>query len=181
MSLKLYVDSDDVLADWEGSMVNAINHPDIVCRHTLNKHPNRDQLIRGVYKKIPDFFAHLPLISHGVDLVNALKEAEIPFEILTAVGSDHHSFEIVKECKLQWFKHHFGIQEEQIICVPLSSDKVAYSGKDKILVDDYDKNIHQWNAGGGVGHLFKKDKETVRDILADIQLRYNNHILVSGT
>lgn len=176
MSLEIYVDSDGVLADWVSKMIELVNHPEIVCQETLNKHPNRSEFIQNVYKKHPDVFAHLSPITTGMALVKQLQNVDIPFKILTAVGPDHHSFEIVKETKLQWFKLHLNISEEDVICVPLSADKQTYCKENAILIDDYEKNIEEWIESEGVGILFKDNKETIKDILTEISSRYKKHI-----
>lgn len=170
----LYLDSDGVLADWVSKMIEMINHPEIICQETLNKHPKRSIYIQEVYKKNPNLFAELNPIPLGVNLVNRLRDLNIPFKILTAIGPDHHSFETAKETKLQWFKHHFSLSEEEVVCVPLSEDKKMYCWDGVVLVDDYEKNVEDWNENDGIGLLFKEDEHVVSNILEQIVIHHKS-------
>lgn len=172
MKLKLYVDSDGVVADWVKKMIELINHPEIVCQETLNKHPERTQYIRTIYSKHPSVFGELDIIPLGKKLLETLQTLNISFNILTAVGPDHHCFDTVKRTKIMWFKEHFGLTDEQIICVPNSSDKTKYAYSNTILIDDYEKNIQEWNERGGQGLLFKEDEQSFREMVEQIKQLY---------
>lgn len=168
----VYIDSDGVVADWVTHMIDVINHPEIVCQETLNKHPERTELIKTAYVENPHIFNELPPIANGIKLVSLLRARGIPFKMLTAVGEEHFSFDIVKETKLQWLTHHLSLKEEDIICVHRSSDKVLYVEEGVFLIDDYEKNVSQWSACGGVGVLFKDDPETLNDIVTTVAKAY---------
>lgn len=173
MKLKLYLDSDGLVADWVAKMIELIQHPEIVCQETLNKHPERSQYIQAVYKTNPEVFGELDIIPLGKKLIETLQALNISFKILTAVGPDHHCFDTVKRTKIMWFKQHFNLSEEHIICVPNSSDKTKYAYSNAILVDDYEKNIQEWNECGGKGLLFKEDEQTYLELIEQIKRLFN--------
>lgn len=164
MNIDLYVDVDGVLADWVKEMVWAINHDEIYDQTTLNKHPEARSLIRNVYDKDMFFFTRPPVTTFGKRLIDSLKEQEVSFKILTAVGDVHPSFEIAADSKRLWLKGMFGIPAEDVICVPLSEDKMQYANNN-FLIDDYRKNIEQWEKAGGMGHQYEDHAFCVEDIL----------------
>ena len=46
------------------------------------------------------------------------------------------------------------------------SNKKDYSGKNKILIDDREDTINEWNAAGGIGILFTSTGQTINDLKA---------------
>jgi hypothetical protein len=43
-------------------------------------------------------------------------------------------------------------------------NKQEYSGKNKILIDDYTDNINEWNSKGGIGILFTSTQQTIDEL-----------------
>ena len=51
----------------------------------------------------------------------------------------------------------------QTCALPISN-KQDYAGKNKILIDDREDTIGEWNAAGGIGILFKSTSQTINDL-----------------
>lgn len=148
----IYIDLDGIGANWSGYMLS--NHfTEFESIDQLNNHPEMNRLIRNVYIKEPHVFRSLKPIKGYNKVLNAVKSLGIEWKILTAIGKDHPDPEIAREDKLYFLKHHFNIEREQVIITDDSPDKQKYAGAGKILIDDFDKNIKQWNAAGGLGIL----------------------------
>jgi len=63
-------------------------------------------------------------------------------------------------------KHGFTsvIPDSYIHIVPSAQDKKKFASSDRILVDDYPKNITGWTSSGGVGILHKSAKNTIKEL-----------------
>jgi hypothetical protein len=48
--------------------------------------------------------------------------------------------------------------------VDSAQHKKNYAWTNKILVDDYDKNIRAWRGAGGVGILHKNARQTIKEL-----------------
>ena len=65
-----------------------------------------------------------------------------------------------KHGKVVWAARYLRIPESNIILVR-REDKVIYAAPDAILIDDYDKNIKEWEAHGGIGIQHITAEQTV--------------------
>jgi len=60
--------------------------------------------------------------------------------------------------KMQWLKKHWPdvIKEKRVIITAGHEAKAAVSGPGKILIDDKNENIDEWNEAGGTGILYPR-------------------------
>ena len=69
--------------------------------------------------------------------------------------------------KMKWLKKNTGFKRANIHLV-LRSQKQAYAtnsvGEPNILIDDYDKNIREWEAKGGIGILHTDVGKTISEL-----------------
>ena len=69
--------------------------------------------------------------------------------------------------KMKWVKKNTGFKRANIHLV-LRSQKQAYAKtkeeKPNVLIDDYDKNIKEWNAAGGIGILHTDVGKTINKL-----------------
>ena len=65
-----------------------------------------------------------------------------------------------KRGKVIWAARYLKIPESQIILVE-REEKVKYANPRSILIDDYDKNITEWEAKGGIGILYKSSDQVI--------------------
>lgn len=161
----IYVDSDGVVADWVSWMIEQINHADITTQRELNKHPNRTELIKEVYKREPNAFYLLPVIEDGRRLIESLKQSGKKFKILTAIG-DQENTKQAHECKLEFYQEWFDLPLTDIIIVKESKDKLKYcEGHNTVLIDDYDLNCDTWKQAGGVSMFYDGTEGSMTDII----------------
>ena len=104
-----------------------------------------------------NFFAGLDWIAGGRDLLDFATSHFKLVRILSSAGTgkDWEKFKEVQAGKLQWLATNAPqIQKKNIIIVPFANLKAArHSGPDRILVDDKDTTIKNWNIRGGIGIL----------------------------
>lgn len=138
--LQVYLDLDGVFADFAKRV-----------KHLTGKHPDRldkNHLWR-IINMDKRFFAELELIEGCMALWEATKDLEPIF--LTGAPSTPTFHEQKKE----WVARIFG-PEFTVHVVPRKL-KQEYSGPGKVLIDDMQENIDQWNARGGHGILHTGD------------------------
>lgn len=146
----VYIDLDGVLADfqgWAGQFVPGVDYMDVF-----------------LYQ-YEDCFRDLEPIKRGITLLRAIKDPVI----LTAMPNyadflDYAAkkgiaapeatrrYNVMMSNKLTWVNSHIGTVP--VIIVPTRKAKTQFA-KGNILVDDYDPNIKDWRAAGGIGLLFK--------------------------
>jgi hypothetical protein len=97
----------------------------------------------------------------GSSLWNYVKNQN-PF-ILTSVGNDGNTEQ--KKQKKHKQTQRLGIPNNRVEFVTNGVDKANYSGSNKILIDDSEKNIRAWNNAGGIGILHKNNEDTIKKLM----------------
>tara|TARA_Y100000034_G_C6855243_1_gene388565 strand:+ start:375 stop:932 length:558 start_codon:yes stop_codon:yes gene_type:complete len=67
--------------------------------------------------------------------------------------------------KLKWLKRHVGKVPGTAYIVKRSSKKKfakGFRGEPNLLIDDFDKNIKEWEAAGGIGILHRSAAKTIK-------------------
>jgi len=62
-----------------------------------------------------------------------------------------------------------------VICVPRSASKQNHAGKNRILIDDLESNINEWEAKGGIGILHKNAGETLAILKKILYTKYDTY------
>jgi phosphoglycolate phosphatase-like HAD superfamily hydrolase len=106
-------------------------------------------------KELINFWSKLPKTKDCDKLWSFLKEHQ-PL-ILSASGNSEPS------CmgKKLWCKKNLGIDSDRVFCSKTSSEKQKYASNKSILIDDFDKNIKQFNKNGGHGILHARINKTL--------------------
>lgn len=154
--LQVYLDLDGVFADF-GKRV----------KHLTGKYPHqldKNRLWRMINSD-ERFFAELELIEGCIALWEATKDLEPIF--LTGAPSSP----VFEQQKREWVARVFG-PEFTVHVVPRRL-KQEYSGPGKVLIDDMEENIEQWNARGGHGILHSGDHESTVAALKELMEIYN--------
>ena len=81
--------------------------------------------------------------------------------ILTSIGTTNP--EQKKQNKLKQTRS-LGIPDNRVIFVTNGTDKAAYSGPNKILIDDSPENIRAWTTKGGVGIQHINNDQTIKSL-----------------
>ncbi len=114
-----------------------------------------------IVREHPNFWSDLKLLPEAENLWDYVNKRN--GQILSTVAySDPNS----GPGKLKWLKKNIQLTDsERIHITRARRDKQLYAfnyGVSNILIDDYHKNIHEWNKSGGVGHLHTNVEETIK-------------------
>ncbi|MDD3187223.1 MAG: hypothetical protein PHD02_01970 [Bacilli bacterium] len=141
----LYIDFDGVLLDTIDVTYKILGELNI---------DTKDYEAVGRFYETLDWnhiLAITPEINDGIKFLQEIISKDIfDVSILTHVNSLNETIE-----KVNFIRKYFdGIT---VIPVPKKISKTKMvNAKDSILVDDYDKNLKEWEEAGGVGILFSK-------------------------
>lgn len=146
--MKIFVDMDEVVADWTAAVFAATGH-----------NPENGWLSDELWAKFrmnPRLFRDLPVKPGATELMEYLKTyctrtgTEIAF--LTAIPHEN-DVPMVYYDKVMWATKHFpGVP---VLFGPHSYDKMFHcTSPDDILIDDRRSNIQEWESVGGRGHIY---------------------------
>jgi 5'(3')-deoxyribonucleotidase len=149
---KIYVDMDGVLADFFTEWGKLMGKDD-----WRNIGQENIPAALEKIKQTENFWLNLPLTPNAKNLLSLIKDVKGSYSICSSpLPGDPNS----EPHKREWIKNNlsFFLPEEIII----THDKAKYAtqpdGTPNILIDDYGKNIQQWEAAGGVGFKHKDHK-----------------------
>lgn len=144
---EIYLDSDGVLADYEGEY-----------KRLTGGDPAEKGKVKAMrFRQFPRFYANLPLMPDAMKLWNYCK----PFDHYVLTASSNYTC-TSKEDKQHWFRQHFNFGGDHLIVVAYPHDKYKYAGKGKILVDDNAKNCAEWEKAGGIAIHHISVEDTIR-------------------
>lgn len=105
----------------------------------------------------------MPVISGSSILLRFIKEHFDSYKILSAYPEWD---ERAKNAKIYWCQEKLGIPSSQIILCKRSEKKnyAVSNGIPNILIDDYDKNIKEWQSAGGIGIHFQYGAQTISEL-----------------
>lgn len=157
MSMKtIYFDMDGVLADFDRGV-----------EEILGFKQEWEEFMWEEMKKHPHFYYDLKPIEEAVELFKDIrKEYGDNCQILSAYPKPFRGIDEAFNDKIMWIKKYLG--EGITANLVYREEKVNYiKDSQSILIDDYDKNINEWNDKGGTGILFTNAKQ-VRKALNNI-------------
>ena len=150
--MKIYFDMDGVLANFNKGVI------DLLHLKPINQSDPFD------YKKTNALYAKMRTVDHYYDKLEPIQEAvdlllELyekygdDVQILTAIPKPHRGIITAPEDKINWTKRLISDKIKINICY--RAEKANFcTGVDCILIDDYDKNIKEWETLGGTGILY---------------------------
>lgn len=125
MKKKIYIDMDGTIALWQ------------------------DKTIEEVATK--GYFRDIPVVDNVLSMVRTLiKEGSMDVCILSSVFKDKHS----AGDKMHWLHKNLPeMRDENVFFVPYGEKKADYieMSENSFLLDDLSKNLHEWEAAGGIG------------------------------
>lgn len=150
----IYCDLDGVLVDFDKGYEELTG--------IVNK-----EFIKGDYnfwKPISDagasFWANLEWMSDGKVLWNYIKDITKTKPFLLSAPSRDPSSKIGKQA---WCKIHLNNQYDTLLLYP-RAQKQTFSGPNKILIDDMEVTINEWNKKGGIGILHTSAYNTINEL-----------------
>jgi 5'(3')-deoxyribonucleotidase len=140
----IFVDLDGVITNFQKKLSELLGHP---VKKEFGDDPKIWAAISRAGKK---FWSEMEWMPDGRELWEAI---EIYDPTILSAPSNHPSS---VEGKKEWLK-------ENLPDVPyiIEQKKEKHAGKDKILIDDREKNIKKWEEAGGIGILHKDAKTTI--------------------
>lgn len=171
--LEFYIDLDGLGTNWQDYVLQT-HFPEFNDIEDLNQHPQRAELIRGVYEREPRLFRNLPPLMKYQQLLSHLTKRRVRWMILTAAGSDHPCYHTAREDKLTYIHRHFGVDSSKVIVSRASEDKYLYAGKGKVLVDDFGRNCREWEQAGGSAILVEANVYCIDELIKRVDSLIDN-------
>ena len=140
---QIYCDMDQVLVNFVGGANK------VLAAAGLKPFPEEEKNVKWeAMKQIPKFWANLEPMSDAMTLWRFIRPHQ-PYILSTP----SKRMQTCKPEKIEWVRKHLG-SVEKIFLVP-REDKQNFAtnedGSPNLLIDDYEKNIKEWVARGGVG------------------------------
>lgn len=148
----IFCDMDQVLVDFIGGAEDAIGEPFATA--------DKDQRWNKI-ANTKGFWANLSWLSGGKRLWDFISKYDT--EILSAYSNRDGTS---RNGKLKWLSKNTKIKRGKINLV-MRSDKQKYAttnGKPNVLIDDYIKNINEWEAKGGIGIHHTNVSKTISEL-----------------
>jgi len=149
--LIIYIDMDDVVADWYGAAQEFLQ---LKYNERQERIPEEDWQRLKAHSR---FYRHLPLKAGARQLVAACERLvsqrradEVRF--LTALPRNDDMPWAVND-KVYWARDHF--PTIPVFIGPYSSDKWRHCQPGDILIDDRTDNCEQWIKAGGLAHVYR--------------------------
>lgn len=176
----VFCDMDGVLADFYKGMEREMG----VGRDDVSEYLHNKDAWDIIAKKKPHLFAALPLLPGAKTLISGLIDHRdrdhIKLSILTAIPEQWHSIPLMKKIsttdKVQWITRFFPDIPAANVLVVTRADKqryahsqVAIGNPRPVLIDDFAKNIREWNRANGMGILHTSVAGSLRQLASYIK------------
>ena len=162
---KIYFDMDGVLADFEGGVRNLCRLEPV----SQGRIGPEEELMWDGIRQVPHFYDRLDLIPGAKEMFDALyARYERAVELLTGIPKPERRISGAAEDKIRWAKRLLSL--DVYVNTVLRKDKYIFcTGPDCVLIDDYVKNINEWERSGGIGILCP-DIATVMKKLKELEI-----------
>lgn len=160
----VFVDLDGVLVDLQRGFAELNKKPYKKMSHKEFSNIIQKYLKNLSVKQIVNFWSNLPETKDCQKLWENLSQFQ-PI-ILSACGNCEAS------ClgKKLWCKKHLGLDKDRVFCSKNSAEKQLYASPKSILIDDYEKNIEQFNNKGGYGIHHTRTNKTLETLKKHLNL-----------
>lgn len=150
----IYCDLDGVLVDLEKGVREKLGIDRPMSRLEMMR--SLAKMRRNSEQELVEFFQNLPWTEGGQELWSYITPHN-PF-ILTGGAEEANA---IGQGKNAWVQKNLEIPASKVIH---ESNKSKYAGPNKILIDDYDKNIKEFIAAGGIGILHNNTNNTISQL-----------------
>jgi len=155
MISQIYLDMDGVIADFDKRYTELYGvHPRIAEKEKKFEPMFRDAIANGI-------FADLDMMPGAMDLIEHLRKASVPTQILSSTARPDTHDAIAKQ-KAIWLQKH-GITFNPIF-VPGKRLKKQYATPNSLIIDDTEIVIDDWVEAGGYA-IWHKDVPSTINIL----------------
>jgi 5'(3')-deoxyribonucleotidase len=160
MNKVINIDLDGVLADFNGRMKELTGK-------TFEEFGVSKDAWDALSKRKDDIYLHLEVLDGARELIAVCEDiartTDYKLSILTGIPK-HNRIPNTEEHKRIWVQKHFPQLYSRFKLGPFSEDKWKHCYNEyDILIDDYHRNIAQWNAvnGRGVHHKHWELQKTI--------------------
>ncbi len=172
----VFCDMDGVIADFYAGIKQYFN----VSSSNLNAFLREEGVWKIIGKKEPRLFAKLPELPDARQLMTGLetlrKRKLIRLSILTAIPTEWYADPVLRRVgtvdKIAWVTRRFPQIPAANVLVVRRKDKANYAKAQvaadqprSILIDDFSKNIREWDAAGGIGIQHTNSGVSLRALL----------------
>ena len=148
--MNIYLDMDDVVADFKGHAKAVLRNPDV----------DGDRFAEHEWQKLRDntrLYLNLPVKEGAYELVDwcltySKQSADCEVKFLTAIPRNNDMFWSFND-KFLWAQKYFPMIP--IFFGPYSHDKHLHCKTGDVLIDDRTSNCKDWIAKGGLAHIYK--------------------------
>ena len=156
---QIYCDMDQVLVDFLGGAKKVLGANFEDNSYWNKRGENKRELID---KQAKHFYAGLGWMSDGKKLWNFIKKYKP--KILSSYPSEWAPN--AKTDKMKWLGKNIKIGAGDINLVKRADKKkhATTNGQSNLLIDDFDKNIKEWKAAGGIGIHHKNTSSTIAQL-----------------
>ncbi len=154
---KIFFDSDGVMANLDMAIAK---HVKVHFWDRMNKEQWE------TLEKIPNFFYTLDIMPSAFEMFHMVYEVHgDKVEILTAIPNPTGLLHTAAEDKVRWFNDyvHCDVKVNTVLGGK-NKYKFLEQHPGAILIDDYMRNIEQWNAAGGIGILHTDPHSTIEKL-----------------
>lgn len=156
----IYFDMDGVLADFD----RGVNE---LCGFTPDAQGggrDADDRLFAAIRKVDHFFRKLKPVDGAKELfADVHKRYGDRCKILTAIPKKERGITDAAEDKIDWVRKNLS-EEVSVYTVSRKEKKNYCFGPEDVLIDDYQKNIDEWEQAGGTGILFTDAKTVIRKL-----------------
>jgi 5'(3')-deoxyribonucleotidase len=149
---EIYVDMDGVLADFFGEWTRLMNvdHWSKIDNDGL---PQALQKIRDT----DEFWLRLPILPQAKELLTLIKNIKGEYNICSSPLQDDPNSEPHKR---EWIKKNLSFFPPKNVYITHNKPQYAKNkdGTPNILIDDFGRNVKQWEDAGGIGFKYKDHK-----------------------
>ena len=158
---KEFIEEPEIYCDMDGVLVDLYS--------SIKKHLGVTKLNQKIIDDFfysddgrgAEFWANCTWESGGKKLWKAIKDFNT--NILSACPSVCNQDRQVIKGKTQWCQKNLKINPSKVYIVQ-RKEKQNFAKKNKILIDDREKNIREWESSGGIGILHKNYNNTVKQL-----------------
>jgi len=158
---KIYLDMDGVLADFDRGVIELCG----LIPQTQGKASREfDASLYDRMRDVGHFYAKIEPMEGAVEFFHQLYDKYTDkVEILSGRPKPEKRIDDAHDDKIDWIHR---IMSEDVVCnIVLRKEKIDYcTGPDCILIDDFYKNIDEWEAAGGTGILHTSPADTIEKL-----------------
>ncbi len=157
---RIYFDMDGVLADFDRGVIELCGLEPL----DQGVSDSREERMWNGIREVGHFYDKLEIMPGAKEMFDELYEKYgDKCEILTGIPKPKRGITGAGEDKIKWVRRL--LSENIKVNIVLREHKPRFcTGKDCILIDDFRKNIKEWEAAGGTGVLSRNAEDTTEKL-----------------